>query len=142
MRLDPTCHLCHGINIELLKKDFDNINNVIGDLINEVQDELSVINKTMNFIDKVCNDKDEAVANFSIGIARREAWSCAVELSGLPITEHNHYNANTDSTITLLAEKIIKPGFRTEILLWMIKLFEQRDIRKTIGILNREVATK
>src|SRR5205085_2557752 len=89
-----------GAAIHSLKQDFDTINKVIGTLVNEVQNELSEINKIMLLIDRVCNDRDEAVANFSIGIARKKAWKFAVALAGKSKEEWDVLIAATDSEIS------------------------------------------
>ena len=139
MRINSQQQMLKNSDIETLKNDFDTINKVIGTLINEVQDELSNINKTMLLIDHVFNNRDEEVANFSIDIARKEAWKFAVALARLPSAQQEVLIASKDSEISLLAAKIIKPGFVITLLLKLVKLFEWRKVEKIIKLLNRAV---
>jgi hypothetical protein len=132
-----TARTAEGADINSLKNDFDLINKAIAALVNEVQDELSEINKPMKLVDRIFNDKDEAVANFSIAVARKEAWGVAVALAGLPSVHHAALITKTDSVIAQLAEKIIKPGFIISLILKLVKWFEWNSIGKTINVLNR-----
>ncbi len=128
--------VAEGNEINLLKNDFEKINDVIKGLVNEVQNELSEVCKPMFLLDRIGNNNDEAVANFSIEIARKEAWGVALALSALPKEDHIAFITKTDLVIAQLAKNIIRPGFIISLVLKMIRWFEPRKIAKIIDILN------
>ncbi len=129
--------VAEGNEINSLKNDFEKINDVIKGLVNEVQNELSEICKPMLLLDKIGNNNDEAVANFSIGIARKEAWGVAVTLSSIPLEHQTELITKTDLVIAQLSEKIINPRRLTSFILKIVKWFEPKEIGKAIHILNR-----
>jgi hypothetical protein len=124
-----------GESIKDLKNDFDKINNVIGDLINEVQDELSTISYPMKLVDKVFKNNDEAVAQFSINIARKEAWLFAEALS--KIDNEQKLISFTDNNIAFIASRIINPGLWSGFFYRIIRWFEWKDVSKIIAELNK-----
>lgn len=126
-----------GQPIETIRHDFDKINEVIGSLVNEVQDELSAISFPMKFIDNVFNNRDESVINFSVNLARKQAWLLANSLSILSDANDSVAIQRTDNTIAFLADKIISPGIWMSFLLKLVKLMEWNDSGKIIATLNR-----
>lgn len=126
-----------GQSISLLKNDFDKINTVIASLVDQVQSELGVISFPMRFFDNVMNNKDEVVINFSIGIARKEAWLLATSLAALPQTEQGVLISKTDGVIGQLETKIINPGAWSKFLLMLAKWLEWNDTVKIIKLMNK-----
>lgn len=126
-----------GQRIEAIKPDFDKINLVIESLVNEVQNELTQIWWPMRIIDNVSNEKDEAVINFSIKMARNFAWKLATDTSNLSATELPAFIESTDKGLELLAKKIISPGIWLSLILKVIRITERQKVEDIIKILNR-----
>jgi hypothetical protein len=126
-----------GQSIALLKNDFDKINTVIASLVDQVQSELGVISFPMRFFDKVMNTKDEAVINFSIGVARKEAWLLATSLAALPQPEQGVLISKTDAIIAQLETKIISPDAWSKFLILLAKWMEWNDTVKIIRLMNK-----
>ncbi len=68
-----------------LKRDFDEINAVLGELIDAIQADLAAVFPAMQRIDKLGGTLDEQVVRFSIERARAGAWHKAKVLAGLPV---------------------------------------------------------
>ena len=128
--------ICPGHKIEGLKADFERINNILAFLLDSVQIKLGKINWPMRFLDRIGKNRDEQLANFSLGIARKSAWLIAVDLAKSSVSQQPGYINLLDKKTSQLAKLIINPGAMANLLLKPIKIFEPSDPTKIIAILK------
>jgi len=128
-----------GDQIQSLHKDFNKINELLGSLVGTVQDELSEIWRPLKWIDKVMGGTDEAIANFSMGIARDAAWKVALEYAPLSTPEQQReFIHQRDDEVAEFGSELIKIDvIWLRILLLIVKLMELGTIRKKLSILNK-----
>ncbi len=127
-----------GNTIILLKPDFEMINDIIASLMNKMKDKLHRISWPIRFIDEIGKNYDDDIANFSICIARDEAWKVALDLADLPETGHKNYIENLDKKTSDLAKLIINPGVVANFILKPVKWFEPSDPVTIIEVLNSD----
>jgi len=125
-----------GTNIQLIKKDFDLINNIIGSLINIVQKDLEEICMPMKLLKYVDNKSKESVINFSITAARNTAWANAVGLSAVLPNMYDRYISTLDGKIAIVAKNIVNPNFSQNLLLRTVRIFEPNDVGEVIKFLK------
>lgn len=125
-----------GIDIQLIKKDFDLINNIIGSLINIVQKDLEEICAPMKLLKYVDNNSKESVINFSITAARNTAWANALALSTVLPNMYDGYIVNLDKKINVVARNIINPNFSQSMILRAVRAFEPKDVGVIIKFLR------
>ncbi|TCD12166.1 hypothetical protein EZ449_03895 [Pedobacter frigidisoli] len=125
-----------GIDIQLMKKDFDLINDIIGSLINIVQKDLEEICFPMKMLQYVDNKSKESVINFSITAARNTAWVNAVGLSTVLPNMYNPYIKTLDAKIAVVARNIINPNFSQGLILRTVRTFEPKDVGQVIKFLK------
>ncbi|MCX2574221.1 DUF5995 family protein [Pedobacter sandarakinus] len=125
-----------GTDIQLLKADFNLINNVIGSLVNSVQTDLQEICMPMKLVEYVDNKHKESVINFSMQTARNTAWINAVALSSLPQVEYNSYINGLDMKISQVGRNIINPNFSQSLILRSVRIFEPSDVGEIIKFLK------
>ncbi|GGI25932.1 DUF5995 family protein [Pedobacter mendelii] len=125
-----------GTNIQLLKKDFNLINDVIASLINIVQKDLEEICLPMKLLKYVDNKSKESVINFSITSARNASWINAVGLSSVSTEMYNPYIKTLDSKIKIVADNIINPNFSQGLILRTVRNFEPKDVGEIIKFLK------
>lgn len=124
-----------GESIENLKADFEMINTIISGLVDTIQERINTLSCPMRFIDKISGNRDETVANFSIGIARKASWTNAVNLTKL--NENNEvYIQELDKITAQLAKGIIKPGFIANLVLKPVKWFERGSVKEKMEVLE------
>ncbi len=123
-------------SIDTLEGDFNKINDIISSLVGEVQNELTEIWFPMRFLDKISENWNAAVINFSIGIARQKAWDVATSLAHLPSAQHDVFIEHLDLKIEALALKIRNPSILKRMYLTMLKWTELSDVRQIIDILK------
>ncbi|KQS32386.1 DUF5995 family protein [Pedobacter sp. Leaf194] len=123
-------------DIQLLKQDFNLINDIIASLINIVQKDLEEICLPMKMLKYVDNKSKESVINFSITAARDAAWANAVGLSKVLPGMYIPYINALDSKIALVANGIKNPNFSQSFTLRTVRTFEPKDVGDIIKFLK------
>ncbi|MBA2499912.1 MAG: hypothetical protein H0V30_09325 [Chitinophagaceae bacterium] len=125
-----------GDQIHELQPDFDRINEVIASLMEHMQTALANIWFPLRFLQKITNNKEEAVLNFSLSTARKTAWANAITFSLLNEkmdTEHINF---VDQRVVDIAKRIINPGRRLQFILRPVVWMENKDVSRNIEILK------
>lgn len=126
---------CPGEKIHTLKADFEKINGVIASLMQGVQDDLSQVWPPLSFLERIANNREDAVLNFSIDLARKASWANAVALSKAEGESKEHYIKMMDNTVLFLANRIINPGLATRFILSPVLKMESKKVSDIIDIL-------
>lgn len=125
-------------NIESLHDDFNKINEVLGDLVDKVEDELASIFPLLKPIDWLAGGIDEKIAKFAMGIARDEAWKVAVAYTeqSTPAAKEE-YIIHRDIKVTGFSNKIVNPGAFIKFIIRIFRGLEIGNVRSKIQKLNR-----
>lgn len=118
----------------LLKPDFNKINDVLSDLVDEVENELSEIWPFFGKLDKLAGSLDERLADTGMAFARDRAWEFAMRCA--TATDKEDKIDQMDKKMTLVGELFLTPGLIKNTVLLLIRLTEQGDITKKISILE------
>lgn len=73
-----------GAALPALKHDFDVINDILGELVDRVQEDLAGVFPLVRALDFLCLRLDEAAVHLAVRRARASAWEKARTLAGLP----------------------------------------------------------
>lgn len=127
----------NGAPIETIKADFFKINEVLLDLIDGVQDQLSEISPLLRRID-VIGRFDEMIAGAGIDLARTQAWSVAQAFAAIPENEWEDKIAELDEKILRTGQRILQPsnGLLIQLGLFAIRLGEFHSVGKKIELLR------
>ncbi|MEO6288371.1 MAG: DUF5995 family protein [Ginsengibacter sp.] len=125
-----------GDAIHKPEADFNRINDVIASLFDDVQQCLEEVWLPMKLLKRVGKTQQTDVLNFSIGAARKAAWTNAVILAYMNENQQHNYIMQMDNTVLNIAKKIINPGFFAKSLLRMIRMTEYEDITRTIRLID------
>ena len=126
-----------GLDIHLLQNDFDKINHIISNMINNVQSDLEKIAFPMRLLRYVDNDDEQAVINFSIDLARQAAWNNALLLWNMDESGYDQYLKTLDEQVSVLADRILSPGFFLHLLMVFIRWVEPADVNANITYLSQ-----
>ena len=127
--------VCPGVSIEKIKNDFVEINKLLFELIEEVQGSISKVSPFLGLIDLLGKDKDEQLAKFSMKGARDHAWLVAQRLAFVDQSGRAEAIQSTDLYVVELNKLILKPSRFVQIINWIIRLAESKDVEKNIKAL-------
>jgi len=122
--------------LPLLKADFDRINTLLASLVGDVTQELSWIWPPLRFITRSLGKFDDEMINFSMELARDEAWKLAETLSALSPSEREAEIRRQDAKTLVLGGAIRNPGSLASTALGMVRLCERGTTPEIIKILE------
>ena len=93
----------------------------------------------MKLLKRVGKTQQTDVLNFSIGAARKTAWTNAVILAGMNENQQHAYIQQMDNTVYRIAQKIIHPGFLASTILRIVRVTEYDDVARTIKLIDSTV---
>jgi hypothetical protein len=125
--------LSKGKDINLLKKDFDKVNDILEGIVNELQSKLSKVSPLFFLVDWMGQNRDEKLIDFSMRQARGQAWRFALLLHNQELGSFEEKHKTADQTFALFAQKLRNPEIK--MLRWILKVvsyFEEKDISRVI----------
>ncbi len=126
-----------GAALPALQHDFNEINKILSGLLDEVQAKLGKLSPWLGWLDYVGGRIDEAVFNFSLKIARREAWKVAKRFAPLSPQEQLQEITVLDGKVAKLAQRILSPGWLIGSAAFLIRLRESDDVPRIIAVLRQ-----
>jgi len=128
--------ICPGDSIHSLKSDFDQINQLLADMVDHVEADLARIWPMLRWILKISGQIDNFLIDFSMKTARDGAWEFATKLAYMSIEEQEALIKERDKKVLGLAKFIGNPGLVTSGLLRLIRLGERGTVADKITILE------
>jgi hypothetical protein len=133
-----TATVSPGAGIGDIQNDFYKINTVLAELTDEVKADLFDMWPLSRFIVRLKTGKlENAVAGFSMTIARDAAWQTAQEYAPLNIPANQQFFISTrDQKVTAFGKSLLHPGFWLNALVSILRIFEFGSISSKIKRLN------
>ncbi len=131
-----TAQTSPGNELPSLRDDFDQLNDILADLLDGVQEVIGEFSPWMDILDRVGGRTDESVVNFSITKARQSAWEQAEILAYQTPLQQQAILAVIDSKVAFLGRIIVNPS---QILRWAIQLIksaEREDVAAIVDAIN------
>lgn len=120
-------------NLEALKVDFEHINRILGNLIDETQSKLGQFSPWINWLDYFAKGTDEKIAALGLQVSREAAWLVAQRCVRLSGQERAEKIKIIDGDVSQIAQLITHRSWFIRILVWIIQLRESKDVRKIIN---------
>ncbi|MBX2829276.1 MAG: hypothetical protein KTR22_14010 [Flavobacteriaceae bacterium] len=124
-------------SIQSLQGDFNKINDILGALVDEVENDLVEIWPFLLWILKVTKKVDNFLVNFSMSLARDGAWKFAKEIvleKGTPKWDEMIFER--DGKIETLGNSIVNPGRIERFIFWIIRISERGTVADKIAALE------
>lgn len=131
-----TAECCPGDKIFDLQTDFNKINDVIAIQSQLIQDTLCKIWFPLKALNKIGNNQEKAVLNFSIDTARSCSWANAIALAHADNQTKETMISQIDRTVVAIGNKVISPGFWINFILKPVRLMESSDVSTIINLLK------
>ncbi|MDO6472801.1 DUF5995 family protein [Maribacter sp. 1_MG-2023] len=129
----------NGLEISDIEKDFNTVNAILGNIVNEMQDRLSRVSPLLFLLDLAGKNTDEEIINFSLKKARELSWYNANLLWGLGIGHQDAAIHQMDKTVLSLGEFIKAP--KSKIVTYALQFlgkFEEKNVGRVIFRLREE----
>jgi hypothetical protein len=127
---------CPGAALAGLHTDFDRINQILGSLTEDVKRVLAGFSPMLHLLDRVGGTVEDEVVNFSMKIARDDAWQHAEVLAAQASAQQGATISVIDDKTTFLARVVADPGRVLTAVLDAVHLVESKDIPAVIRALN------
>jgi len=125
-------------NLPSLKNDFDQINDILDSLIDEVEAELREIFHPQITFDKLTGNAYWRVAHIGIVKARRDAWQLAEAYVQLQSeAEQQAFIKARDQHVARIGNSILWPPALVRLMVGKLRFYEQGSIADKVRILNR-----
>lgn len=126
-----------GNTIGTLKGDFERINDILQGLMEPLQDCISRFSPALHVLWEVGGGTDDEVLNFSIRVARADAWHQAVLLARLGAVPRTVAIDMLDRKVAVLARVVVEPGGILERAVDVVAYLESDDVVAVIDALSR-----
>lgn len=127
----------HGKDLTEIENDFNKINDILANIVNEMQDRISRVSPLLFLLDLAGKNSDEKVIDFSMRKARGVSWNNANLLWSLGIDHRDETIATMDAVVLKLSEVIKSPKSRiVRFLLKIIRQFEEKKVGTLIAKLR------
>lgn len=128
--------VCPGKELRRLYTDFNRINDILGRMIDQVEGALDQFSPLMDILDRLGGPCDEAMLNFSIKVAREEAWQVAELANGMSQARYERYVTSLDRRVADLGERIARPRPPLDMAIRLIQHQESTELVTIIQTLN------
>lgn len=118
-----------------LQNDFMTINRILASMVGQVMQEIDEVSPWFSLMNKLAGKSDQAVVNFSIDVARDQAWAFARKLAPLDPSQQEEATRRRDKEMALFADLIRDPGLSMTVATRLIALREVKDVRRVIAVL-------
>ena len=129
--------LCPGDSISQLKGDFGRINDILHGLMQPIQDCVGHFSPLLHILWDFGGSADDEVLNFSIRVAREDAWHQAVTLAHLDPTRFAPAVDSLDRKVAVLARLVGEPGGTLGHAVHVVRFMESRDVVAVIDALAK-----
>lgn len=121
---------------EGFKHDFHAVNDLLGALIDEIQDEIATAGLWMKVVDVLGGPVDEALCSLFLTRARSSAWQRAVTLHDLPPRERPDVIQRYDQNTQKIARRIYAPNSAISGLRSQLRYAESDDVCAVIDAMR------
>jgi hypothetical protein len=129
---------CPGEEITALHDDFMRVNDILGALLPPVRACIGRFSPLLDVIDRVGGGDDDEVLNFSIRVARDEAWSRALVLAATDDpARRSELVDSLDRGVAVLGKVIASPGGLLQRAVDVVAATESDDVVAVIDALGQ-----
>lgn len=127
---------CPGPKIAGLRGDFYRINEILFSLVKLVEGQITSLSPWFGLLARVAGEDGVRVVEFSMRIARDEAWSLAQTLAPLDEAAQAPLIEARDRDTVWLAKRVLHPGPLLDVVAAFVRLREARNVRRIVEVLS------
>jgi hypothetical protein len=112
------------------RRDFDHMNGLLSSLVTAISNDLALAWPLLAWINRLFRDEDDVIVDFSMRLARQQAWDGALRLATLTGPERDRAVAELDDEATELAAIIARPTWPGNVIALIVRLGERGTVAK------------
>ncbi len=116
----------HEGGLEAVRDDFDTVNDVLANTSVTVIRDLDLVSR---WAGEAASLGGGRLFNFSLRVARSQAWGAAERLYPLNEPRRREYLSELDELVSVVAYLITRPVWPVGVAVWLARRFEQREPR-------------
>ena len=124
-----------GDSLPGLKRDFDEITDLLDEMIEGVQERIASVSPWHSVIDVVGGRTDEEICAFAMGTARSLAWCAAGVLSAMGPELREEEITRHDDIVVAVGKGVLSPGPLLRTALLLARARENQSVSKVIEAL-------
>lgn len=113
-----------GVDIGAIRPDFNAVNDILAETYDDLLGDLNLVSRWATAASGLGGGD---AFNFSLRVAREQAWRAAVAMHRLSDTNLRAYQTELDRLVSVLAHLITHPPRYVKPLLWLARRFESND---------------
>lgn len=125
-----------GSELADLEGDFLKINSLLAALVAGVKEELATVWPALRLIDRLTGPAEDTIVNFSMSVARDEAWLFAESLASVTPAEQLERIARADELVARLGRAILDPPPIPRLVTRLVRLGELGSVPRVIDLLS------
>lgn len=125
-----------GTALPALRRDFERISDILGEMIEQMQERIARVSPWFRLIDLVGGRRDERLVGFGIRESRRLSWQAAELLARTPAAHFDAQVALHDVAVAGLAQAILRPGRLLGTALRVVRARERAGVPAVIRALR------
>jgi hypothetical protein len=115
-------------DLPAFRADFDRMNGLLAALVGAVAKDLAIVWPLLSWVNSNFHDEDDVIINFSMRLAREQAWRGALRLSRQTGAGREQAIAELDAEAAALAELLARPLWPGNVLAAVIRLGERGSV--------------
>ncbi|HEX7243844.1 MAG TPA: DUF5995 family protein [Longimicrobiaceae bacterium] len=123
-----------GYELRGLKRDFDEISALLGEMLDDVQDRIARVSPWMGVLDRIGSRTDEEICTFCLGGSRDAAWRAAERFAVLGKDALPAELDHLDRVVAALAHPIRSPGPLVQAGLLLARAREPGDVARVVEV--------
>ncbi|MEA2297985.1 MAG: hypothetical protein QOF77_921 [Solirubrobacteraceae bacterium] len=112
------------------RADFDLMNSLLSGLVDAVARDLAIAWPLLDWFNNLFHDENDVIVDFSMRLARQQAWDGALRLATLTGPERDRAVAALDDEATELAAIIARPTWPGNVIALIVRLGERGTVAK------------
>lgn len=125
-----------GAALPSLKRDFIEINTLLGEMLEVVQDKIAQVSPWMGILDRAGGRHDEIVGNFGLRRARDVSWHAAQRFATLSQARASEELDQLDRVVAMMAIPIYSPGIKLSSALLLARAREPNSVAEVMDALS------
>lgn len=124
-----------GADLDTMRADYNSINLILSSLSYGVINNLNTVSPFLSFLGFTGTASNSMLVQFSLGNARDGSWCFADDLTRLTADKRPAFIQQRDKEISDLGALLQNNKGTMKLLVWVIRLFEWKDVNRVINIL-------